>query len=515
MKLTFSASIQAADSERRIISGKIMEYGATGNTSAGPVIFERGSISIPSAAKVKLLAQHEPNNPIGRAQSFSTDGDFIFGTFKISNSSKGTDYLTLAAEDLISGLSVGVEVEASLPKEGYLLVTAAKLVEVSLVESPAFENAIVTKVAASENETENAENPSTETESEAPVDTTPEAVTPEAVPAPVVEASRLTTAIPYNALDSQRVRHGITSSGQLLRHKILAAQGNEESKLWVTAADDFSSAGLGFTPTQYLRDIVSTQGNFGRPAMECVNKQTLPASGMTINRPKFTTYPTVTVEAEGGAVSNTDAVSEYLTSTVSKYSGMQTLSIELLERSDPGFFDAITVELQNNYNKVTETALIAFLTAQGTQASAQAATSNGIVAFIKESAPAAYLATSYFAKNYLAGSSQWGLLLGALDTTDRPIYSASNPMNSGGNVAPTSVRGNVLGLDLYVSRNVVSTTIDESAFVIVPEAISVFESPTAYMSVNVVANLQVQVALYGYMAFMANVGAGVRRFNLT
>ena len=515
MKLTFSASIQAADSERRIISGKIMEYGATGNTSAGPVIFERGSISIPSAAKVKLLAQHEPNNPIGRAQSFSTDGDFIFGTFKISNSSKGTDYLTLAAEDLISGLSVGVEVEASLPKEGYLLVTAAKLVEVSLVESPAFENAIVTKVAASENETENEENPSTETESEAPVDTTPEAVTPEVVPAPVVEASRLTTSVPYNALDSQRVRHGITSSGQLLRHKILAAQGNEESKLWITAADDFSSAGLGFTPTQYLRDIVSTQGNFGRPAMECVNKQTLPASGMTINRPKFTTYPTVTVEAEGGAVANTDAVSEYLTSTVSKYSGMQTLSIELLERSDPGFFDAITVELQNNYNKVTETALIAFLTAQGTQASTQAATSNGIVAFIKESAPAAYLATSYFAKNYLCGSSQWGLLLGALDTTDRPIYSAANPMNSGGNVAPTSVRGNVLGLDLYVSRNVVSTTIDESAFVIVPEAISVFESPTAYMSVNVVANLQVQVAIYGYMALMANVGAGVRRFNLT
>ena len=515
MKLTFSTPIQAADSERRIISGKIMEYGATGQTSAGPVIFERGSISIPSAAKIKLLAQHEPNNPIGRAQSFSSEGDYLYGTFKISNSSRGTDYLTLAAEDLISGLSVGVEVEASLPKDGYLLVTAAKLVEVSLVETPAFENAIVTKVAASESETENEENPSTETESEAPVETTPEAVTPEVVPAPVVEAARLTTAVPYNALDSQRVRHGITSSGSLLRHKILAAQGNEESKLWITAADDFSSAGLGFTPTQYLRDIVSTQGNFGRPAMECVNKQTLPASGMTINRPKFTTYPTVTVEAEGGAVSNTDAVSEYLTSTVSKYSGMQTISIELLERSDPGFFDAVTTELQNNYNKVTETALIAFLTAQGTQASAQAATSNGIIAFIKESAPAAYLATSYFAKNYLAGSSQWGLLLGALDTTDRPIYSASNPMNSGGNVAPTSVRGNVLGLDLYVSRNVVSTTIDESAFVIVPESISVFESPTAYMSVNVVANLQVQVALYGYMAFMANVGAGVRRFNLT
>jgi HK97 family phage prohead protease len=152
MKLTFSTPIEAADAERRIITGKIMEFGATGHTSVGPVVFERGSIQIPSAAKVKLLAQHEPNNPIGRAQSFSTEGNFMYGTFKISNSSKGTDYLTLAAEDLVSGLSVGVEVTASLPKDGYLLVTAAKLMEVSLVESPAFENATVTKVAASESE---------------------------------------------------------------------------------------------------------------------------------------------------------------------------------------------------------------------------------------------------------------------------------------------------------------------------------------------------------------------------
>jgi uncharacterized protein len=513
VKLNFSMPIEAADTERRIISGKVMEYGAIGSTSVGPVVFERGSIQIPNTAKIKLLAQHEPNNPIGRAQSFSTEGNFIHGNFKISNSSKGTDYLTLAAEDLVSGLSVGVEVIASLPKDDYLLVTAATLVEVSLVESPAFENATVTKVAASESEAEQEPTqPTTETESEAAVEQTPAAAIPEVEAAPVVEASRPTITTPYN---SQTVRHGITSAGQMLKHKILAAQGNDESKLWLTAADDFSSAGLGFTPTQYLRDIVSTEGNFGRPAMECVNRQTLPASGMTINRPKFTTYPTTTVEAEGGAVSNTDAVSEYLTSTVSKYSGMQTLSIELLERSDPGFFDAITRELQNNYDKVTDAAVIAALTAGGTQATAVAATSNGIISYISQAAPAAYLASSYFAKNYLAGSSQWTLLLGAKDTSDRPIYNAGNPMNSGGNVAVTSAKGSVLGLDLYVDRNVVSTTIDESAFIISPEAFTVFESPTAYMSVNVVSNLQVQVAIYGYMATMVNVAGGIQRFNLT
>ena len=93
MRLTFSTSIEAADAERRIISGKVMEYGAIGQTSAGPVMFEHGSIQVPNTGKIKLLAQHEPNNPIGRAQSFSTQGDFMYGTFKISNSSKGTDYL--------------------------------------------------------------------------------------------------------------------------------------------------------------------------------------------------------------------------------------------------------------------------------------------------------------------------------------------------------------------------------------------------------------------------------------
>ena len=515
MKLTFSAAIEAADSERRIISGKIMEYGATGHTSVGPVVFEKGSIAIPAANRIKLLAQHEPNNPIGRAQSFSADGNYVFGTFKISNSSKGTDYLTLASEDLVSGLSVGVEVIASIPKDNYLLVTAAKLVEVSLVESPAFENATVTKVAASESETVEEINPTTETESEAVMTTSPENTAPEtAAEAPVVDAARPTTAVPYNALDSQRVRHGITSSGRYLQHKILAAQGNDESKLWITAADDFSSAGLGFTPTQYLRDIVTTS-NFGRPAVDAVDKQALPASGMTINRPKFTTYPTATVEAEGGAVANTDAVSEYLSATVSKYSGMQTLSVELLERSDPGFFDAITRQLELAYLKVTDAAVITALTSFGTAGTTNVtADAAGIIDFISTESPLCYSGSSFFAKNYLCGSSQWSLLLGSTDTTGRPIFTANQPMNAAGTSSVSSIKGNVLGLDLYVDKNAVSTTIDNSAFIIAPEAFTVFESPTAYMSVNVVSNLQVQVAIYGYMATMGNIAAGIRRFNI-
>jgi HK97 family phage prohead protease len=539
MILTFSGVVQAVDSgERRIIAGKIAPYGEVGNTSAGRVVFAPGSISAENPDKIKLLMSHDNTKPVGRMKSINSASDGLYASFKISSSSRGNDAILLAQEALMDGLSVGVEVTASEPKDNYLLVTAATLREVSLVESAAFTSAAVQTIAAQAGEmpldaamstttkvttTNTVTNSTTtetetETESEAAVTTAPESNAPEAPvaaeqAAPTVEAAR--KIILPSALNSQRVRHDITSMGAYTSRKVQAALGDEESRLFVTAADDFSSAGLGFNPTQYLQSIVSTQGNFGRPAMECVDRQAAPASGLTINRPKFTTYPTTTVEAEGGAVSNTDAVSEYLTCTMQKYSGMQTLSIELTQYSDPGFMEAVTNELVNNYLKVTDAAVVAALTAGGTQATAVAATSAGIISYISTEAPLAYTSSSYFAKNYLAGSSQWSLLLGATDSTGRPIYSAGNPMNNGGNAATTSAKGSVLGLDLYIDRNVVSTTIDESAFIIAPEAMTVFESPQAFMSVNVVANLQVQIAVYGMLGTMVNIAGGIRRFNLT
>ena len=512
MRLEFSSSIESSDTERRVIAGVVVPFNQIGNTSAGPVMFAPGSIAIHETAKVKLLHSHQTNAILGRAQSFKTTPEAIYGSFKISNSTAGQDALVMASEDLISGLSIGVDVTSSEPKDGYLLVKAARMVEVSLVENPAFTAAQVTRVAASESETVEIPNPTpTETESEAIVENTPAAVTPEVEAAPVVEASRPIIKPAWD--DSQRVRHGITSAGAYTMHKIKAQLGNEESKLWVTAADDFSSAGLGFTPTQYLRDIVNTS-NFGRPAVDAVSKQALPASGMTINRPKFTTYPTATVELEGGAVAQTDAVSEYLTASVSKYSGMQTLSIELLERSDPGFYDAITQQLQLAYLKVTDSAVITALNSGTVGTKDYAATSAGIIDFISTEAPLAYSASSFFATNYLCGVSQWSLLIGATDSTGRPIYSASQPMNAAGQSNVSSIKGTVLGLDLFVDKNAVATTIDNSSYIIAPEALTVFESPTAYMSVNVVSNLQVQVAIYGYMATMLNIAGGIRRFNV-
>jgi HK97 family phage prohead protease len=257
MLLTFNQEIQAADTERRTVSGLVAPYGEIGFTSAGPVMFERGSIAITEASQIKLLMQHQADKPVGRAISFSDSTEGVYGSFKLSSSTRGQDALVLAQENLVSGLSVGVDVTASKPMGDYLLVTAAVLKEVSLVESAAFSSASVTDIAAARAALEAATSTKektttinttiveieteTETESEEAVTTAPEN-TPEETPVDApVEAEKVEAArkiIRPSVLDSQRVRTPITSMATYTEHKIKAAIGNDDSKLYVTAADD-------------------------------------------------------------------------------------------------------------------------------------------------------------------------------------------------------------------------------------------------------------------------------------
>ncbi len=539
MLLTFNQEIQAADSERRVISGLVAPYGEVGFTSAGPVMFERGAIAIPDATKIKLLSQHQQDKPVGRAISFSEATDGVYGSFRLSSSTRGQDALVLAQENLVSGLSVGVDVTASKPMGDYLLVTAAVLKEVSLVESAAFSSASVTDIAAARAALEAATSTSvkkketnisttiveieteTETESEEAVTTAPENTPAETPVDAPVEAEKVEAArkiIRPSVLDSQRVRTPIVSMATYTEHKIKAALGNDDSKLYVTAADDSFSTNPAFNPTQYLTEFV-TNTRFGTPAIDACSQGVLPNSGMTISVPSLVTSagggsgvaPSVTVELEAGAVQNTGMVTEYLTGNVSKYAGMNTISVELLERSDPNFYAELTQQLQNAYLTTIDTTVLAALIAAGQSATATTADSDGVIAFASEAAAKVYKGTGYFAQNYVGNAAQWQLLMGATDTTKRPIYNAIQPMNAAGQVGPQSIRGNVLGLDLFVDKNFAASTVDDgSALILAPEAFTVYRSPQAYMSVNVVSNLQVQVAIYGFMATIAKMPAGIQ-----
>ena len=516
MILNFSSEIEAADVERRIIAGIVVPFNKVGYTSVGPVIFEPGSIKIEDTAKIKLLAQHDHTNPIGRAQSFQTTDQQITGTFKVSSSATGQDFLIRASEGLIASLSIGVEVIASKPsKDGTLYVQSAVMREVSLVESPAFADAIVTRVAASNEAAEETQ----PTESESEVTTAPIEETVETVEeAPVVEAAAARPTVKATApYITQTVRTPIQSMGSYALHSIKAKLGDDDSALYVRAAADSTSTNPAFNPQQYLSNIFVSNTNFGRAAIDACTRATLPGAGFTINVPSLITpgqdAPTVAATAESAAPSNTGMTSAYQSYTVSKYAGQQTISLELIERSDPIFMDQLMIQLERAYLKATDAAVIAAFVASGTAATATANSAAGLISFLSKESAEAYAGTSYFAKNVVIGSGTWAASMGYTDTTGRPIFNATAPMNSGGQIGSSSIRGNLLGLDAYVDVNAVATAgADNSAFVIAPEAVTIFESATAMFSVNVVSSMSVNLAIYGYMAPAILQAKGVRKY---
>jgi HK97 family phage prohead protease len=509
--LTFSAEL-TADSAARTISGKIVPFnGEVGNTSAGAVVFERGAINIADSSKVKLLLEHDPKQPIGRAQFFNETEEGIFASFKISKSSRGTDALIEASEELRTGLSVGVMVNAAKPKNGVLYVSSADLLEVSLVQAAAFKSAAVTDIAASEDEAVEETLP---TESEiAPVEETTSAV--EATPtveAAAVEAARPTvTAMAYT-----KPRIEVTAA-KYVENTIRAAMGDDSARQWIAAAAD-TTDNAGLVPTRQLDQIINPLGTTIRPSIDAISRGVLPDAGMTFEIPRITAMPTVAIEPEGDAFSDTDQTSDFLSVNVQKYAGQQTFSVELLDRTSPAFFDELVRNMGAAYAKATNSAVnAALISGASLDATTVAAypTAAELLGIVARGSASVYGATAGlpnpFARNMVVSTGQWSNIM-SLNDAGRPIYTASQPMNAGGVVAPTSLTGNVAGLNLYVDPTNGGDG-DGTILIVNPDAYTWYESPTYRLRAESTATGQITIGYYGYGAIATKVAAGAFKNN--
>ncbi len=508
--LTFSAEL-TADSAARTISGKIVPFnGEVGNTSAGAVVFERGAINIADSSKVKLLLEHDPKQPIGRAQFFNETEDGIFASFKISKSSRGTDALIEASEELRTGLSVGVMVNAAKPKNGVLYVSSADLLEVSLVQAAAFKSAAVTDIAASEDEAVEETLP---TESEtATVETTPAVEATPTVEAAAVEAAR--PAVTAMAYTKPRIE---VTAAKYAENTIRAALGDDAARQWIAAAAD-TSDNSGLVPTRQLSEIINPLGTTIRPSIDAISRGVLPDAGMTFEIPKITQMPTVAIEPEGDAFSDTDQNSSFLSVSVQKYAGQQTFSVELLDRTSPAFFDELVRNMAAAYAKATNAAVNAALISGATADATTTVTyptAAELLGIVARGSASVYGATAGlpnpFARNMVVSTGQWSNIM-SLNDAGRPIYTASQPMNAGGAVAPTSLTGNVAGLNLYVDPTNAGDG-DGTILIVNPDAYTWYESPTYRLRAESTAAGQVTIGYYGFGAIATKVAAGAFKNN--
>jgi hypothetical protein len=134
--------------------------------------------------------------------------------------------------------------------------------------------------------------------------------------------------------------------------------------------------------------------------------------------------------------------------------------------------------------------------------------------FVSDASVSVYKGTLGTATNILVSPEQWGNIMNLADA-GRPIYqNLIGPSNQGGNLSGQSVRGNVLGLNLRVARNLATAapTGDNSIIILNPDSYTWYESSRFRLETNVVATGQIKVAYYGYGALATKVAAGAYKW---
>jgi HK97 family phage prohead protease len=494
-----ASSIECSE-ERREISGKIvpMGTGEIGSTNLGQYAFAANSIEIADPSKIKLLSQHDLKKPIGRMTVAETRADGIYATFKLSRSSGGNDALIMAQEGLVTGLSIGAEIIASQPsKDGYTVVSQARLKEVSLVTVPAFASAEILEIAAEE-VIPVEENQTTESET-AVEETTPAVEATPSVEAAAVEAARPTVSASYYT--SPRLNLNITA-GEYAKAQLNASRGDADARELVAALQVATVAeNTGMVPPTYLRDVIGIIDS-SRPFIDSIERAALPASGMKIFTPKLGVQATVDLTAEGAEFASADTTVTFQEDNVVKFAGAGVLDLELVDRSDPSFLDLYLRELAASYAQKTDQ-YAAKIAADGSSDSSSTTIYKAIAKSIADS----FGVMRQTPNNLLVATSggndnvDFAGLLGEVDTTGRPLYAAAAPQNANGLITQGSTNGTVAGLNLVVDPNYTGGTSNIKVGLVYPTmAMRFHESGTLQIRTNVVSNGQLEIGIYGYVA---------------
>jgi len=513
-KVITPMQITAADSNSRTISGRIVTFEETGNASIGKVQFAAGSIE-PTAVLLNL--EHDRTRRIGKTLSIESTDKGIDATFKIAETTAGNDALVEAQEGLRDGFSVEVSFdEYETLKDGTVRILAGELTGVALTSEPAIRSARVESVAAMEEEISDStiepeETPTTEGDE---VDNT----VAQAEAVETVEAAKSVTAQSNNVGGWKATPRIEITAAKYLENKVLAATGDESARQYVLAADN-TTDNAGLVPTRQLSEVINGLSTTIRPSIDAISRGALPDAGMTFEIPKITAAPTVAIAAEDAIFSDTDQNAAFLSVDVKKFAGQQKFSVELLTRTSPLFYDELlrnmVAAMAKAQNAYVNAQLIAGATADGTTTTTYP-TATELLGIISRGAASVYGATAGlanpFARNLIASTGQWANLM-TLNDAGRPIYSAvTNPSNQPGSALPTSLTGNVAGLNLYVDPTNAGDG-DGTLLVVNPDAYTWYEGTSYQLRAESTADGSITVGVYSFGAVATKIAAGAFKNN--
>ena len=485
---------EAGDEERPArIAGVAVPWSKEAVVSGGQTVkFLRGAFDVTQKAP-KLVENHDLTQLRGTVTELRDDEDGLYFEAQFANTRASQDAVALVKAGAYDSVSVGAVPEKfKFDKAGTMIVSKAKMIELSLVAVPAFSDAVITEIAASadpeDDETQPQDTPEEENVSEAIQAEAPEA--PATIPTqPLVYATArkevpLPTAVEYL---SAAIAGG--SAWHQMREAIKAA-----------APDVVTTDTPGILPTPIIGPVYNNFRGF-RPVVDAIGAKAMPNGGKVFIRPEVTTH--TSVGASLAELSNQSGTLVVFNNQVTKqiFGGYVNVSEADLDWSDPAVLSIILDDMARVYANQTDNYAADNLASGATNTENFTGASYGDPSYW-----AGWMAQA--ASDILTGSngnlpthlflspSIWQGLMSLSDTADRPLFPQVGPMNAFGTLSAGQTNGVAFGLQVVVDRNFPNDT-----FIVGdPTGFEIFEQQKGAISLDQPSTLSRTIAFRGYFA---------------
>ena len=480
----------AGDESPRTITGVAVPWDTTATVSSGEkVAFRRGAFDL-NAKAPKLLEGHDMTQLRGVVTELVEAEEGLLFTAKFANTRASDEAIELVKAGAYDSVSVGaVPVKFKYDKDGVMVVSQASLIEISLVAQPAFADAVITEIAASEPD----------------ADETPTPDIPEEEPMsnenPAVEASA--EIVPTTPIYAQARR--VVELPTAVEYLSAAIVGGDQWRgmseaLRAAAPDIVTNDTPGLLPTPILAPVYNNFLGF-RPVVDAIGVKAMPAGGKVFIRPEVTTHTTIGASIAEQSPSQGTLVVFNNQVTKQIFGGYVNISEADLDWSDPAILQVVLDDMGRIYSNATDNYAADQLVAGAS------VTQNFTTVDIGD--PVTWVTWVAAAAGTILSSSNgnlpthmflspgiWGDLIALSDTADRPLFPQIGPMNAFGNLAPGQANGNAFGLSVVVDRNFAPGTLvigDASGY-------ELFEQQKGAISIDSPSTLSRTLAFRGYFA---------------
>jgi hypothetical protein len=518
---TFSLAVPVAefsvDVENRIIEGLAVPWNQMGHKDGLTFTFSPGSLqwAPDDPGRVKLYFPRH-GEAVGRAIALENRDGGLFSRFKVGRGPDGDRALMAAEDRVFDGLSVGVDFDTGRDAtrdrsdQFHLHVHRADLRHVALTDEPVFDNARVTRVAASRTEgghvpaTEPTGNGPTEPEP-APTEPTPAPADPGAPEPPGEPASGTFTADQVQAMFSAA---GLTPNGhrQLVdptrgpritvqepgayrfdrRRNFIPGQEfvfSADLHAMVEARDMFGEATPEgrrvmdlirreftilpadideLTPAIQRPDMYVDQEDFRFPIWSAIDKGAPPNGIQPFVFPKFATATGLVQDhVTGTEPASGDFTTTGQTVTPTPVSGKASITREVWDMGgNPAVSTLIFNQMVKGYREGLESAAATFLntlTAATDINLGVAATDAAFTLAWEQAVAGLNFVRSYDYSVMVVDQTTYLKAVGARDTSGRPYWPQIGPMNANGTVQNRFTSLNAAGVQWFPSWALPST----------------------------------------------------------